>query len=201
MNSYNLAGLVTKEGAVPVKRGIYKDDYDLIRSVVEDSIKDSEMVLITGGSSVGARDMTAKIMDDLGKVLFHSVSLKPGKPTIAGIMKDKFVFGLPGHPRAVSVCFETFIRPVLRRISGMASERWDTDMTVKARLARSIHSAPGRQEHISVALEETEGELWARPLLGKSGLITALVRADGTVTVAQDRLGIDRGEIVEVSLS
>jgi molybdopterin molybdotransferase len=203
INSYNLAGLIIDAGAIPVKKGIFNDEYDVVRYVVDKSLKDSDMVLISGGSSVGARDVTAGVIDDLGKpgVLFHGVSLKPGKPTIGGIVNNKPVFGLPGHPAAVSVCFEVFVRPVLKVLSGIIEDRFRIEKRIiKARIARNISSSPGREEHIGVYLEEREGEIWAVPLLGKSSLITTLIKADGTAIIPLRKLGVEKGEIVEVRL-
>jgi molybdopterin molybdotransferase len=203
INSYNLAGLILDAGATPVKKGIFNDEYEVVRGVVEKSLKDSDMVLISGGSSVGARDVTARVIDDLGKpgVLFHGVSLKPGKPTIGGIVDNITIFGLPGHPAAVSVCFEIFVRPVLRTLSGIIKDGFRIEKRIiKARIARNISSGPGREEHIGVYLEERGGEVWAVPLLGKSGLITTLIKADGTAVIPLRKLGVEEGEIVEVRL-
>ncbi len=203
INSYNLAGLIIDAGAIPVKKGIFNDEYEVIRGVVEKSLEDSDMVLISGGSSVGARDVTARVIDDLGKpgVLFHGVSLKPGKPTIGGIVNNIPIFGLPGHPAAVSICFEIFVRPVLRFISGVSEDRLIIEKRIiKARIARNISSSPGREEHIGVFLEKRNGEIWAVPLLGKSGLITTLIKADGTAVIPLRKLGVEEGEIVEVRL-
>ncbi len=203
INSYNLAGLLLDADATPLIKGIFSDDYAIIRDVVEKSITDSDIVLISGGSSVGTKDVTARVIDDLGKpgVLFHGVSLKPGKPTIGGIINNVPVFGLPGHPAAVSVCFEIFIRPIIKTLSGVDKEKIDTGKRViKARVARNISSSPGREEHIGVYLEEREGELWAVPILGKSGLLTPLIKADGTAVIPLKKLGIEEGEIVEVRL-
>lgn len=203
INSYTLAGLISDAGGIPLKRGIYRDRYDVIRDIVKKSLKDSEMVLITGGSSVGTKDMTSKVINDMGKpgVLFHGVSLKPGKPMIGGIADGIPVFGLPGHPAAVNVCFEIFIRPVLEIQSGVNEyEMKRKKRTVQARIARNISSSPGREEHIGVTLEERNGEIWAVPLLGKSGLITTLTKADGTCVIPLRKLGVQEGEFVDVSL-
>jgi molybdopterin molybdotransferase len=203
INSYNLAGLVSDSGAIPIIEGIFNDDYEIIRDVVKKSVIDSDIVLISGGSSVGAKDVTARVIDDLGKpgVLFHGVSLKPGKPTIGGIINNVPIFGLPGHPAAVSVCFEIFIRPLIKTLSGVTKEGFDIDKrTIKARIARNISSSPGREEHIGVYLEEREGEIWAVPLLGKSGLITTLIKADGTAVIPLRKIGVQEGAIVEVRL-
>jgi molybdopterin molybdotransferase len=203
INSYTLSGLILNAGGIPLKRGIFSDEYGIIRDIVVQSLRDSNMVLITGGSSVGTKDITAKVINDIGKpgVLFHGVSLKPGKPMIGGIVNNIPVFGLPGHPVAVNVCFELFIKPTLENLSGLQEDRFNKEKkTVKARIAKNISSSPGREEHIGVSLEERDGELWAIPILGKSGLITTLTKADGTAVIPLRKLGLQEGEIVEVKL-
>jgi molybdopterin molybdotransferase len=202
INSYSLAGLILSAGGIPVKRGILADTYETIKDVVDISLRESEMILISGGSSVGAKDMTAAVINEAGKpgVLFHGVSLKPGKPTIGAVINDIPVFGLPGHPAAVMVCFEIFIRPVLKVLSGEDEDLPVQKRSIQARIAKNISSSGGRQEHIGVSLEERDGELWAVPLLGKSGLITTLTRADGTALIPLRKLGVKEGDIVEVRL-
>jgi molybdopterin molybdotransferase len=203
INSYTLAGLILDVGGGPARKGIFNDSYDVIRGAVETSLKDSEMVLITGGSSVGTKDMTAKVINDLGKpgVLFHGVSLKPGKPMMGGVIERIPVFGLPGHPAAVNVCFEIFVRPVLDIQSGVNRKRFRIGKkTISARISRNISSSAGREEHIGVVLEERGEEIWAVPLLGKSGLITTLTRADGTAVIPLRKLGVQAGDLVDVRL-
>jgi molybdopterin molybdotransferase len=203
INSYTLAGLILDAGGSPARKGIFTDSYDVIRGAVETSLKDSEMVLITGGSSVGTKDMTAKVINDLGKpgVLFHGVSLKPGKPMMGGVIERIPVFGLPGHPAAVNVCFEIFVRPVLDIQSGVNRKRFRIGKkTISARISRNISSSAGREEHIGVVLEERGEEIWAVPLLGKSGLITTLTRADGTAVIPLRKLGVQAGDLVDVRL-
>lgn len=201
MNSFTLKGAIEKEGGIALKKGILKDDYALIESVVRESLKDSRIILITGGSSVGTRDLTAKIISNMGRLLFHGVSMKPGKPTMAGIINDTVVFGIPGHPAAVMICFEVFIKPALRLLSGLAYERFlDRKNRLQARLTKSIRSASGKEEYFRVSLHEADGEVLAVPVLGKSGLISTLVKADGVVSVLPQQLGIEEGEMVEVRL-
>ncbi|HAM52486.1 MAG TPA: molybdopterin molybdenumtransferase MoeA [Nitrospiraceae bacterium] len=202
MNSYSLAGFLIQYGGIPVKKGIFKDVYEEIRDVVQRALRDSDMVLITGGSSVGTKDMTAEIINSLGSpgVLFHGVALKPGKPTIGAVVDGVPVFGLPGHPAAVVVCFEIFILPILRMLTGRQEKETRDQRTIKARLARNISSSQGREEHVRVALEERDGEVWADPVLGKSGLIRTLVKADGTIVIPAQMRGIEEGESVEVKV-
>jgi molybdopterin molybdotransferase len=203
INSYNLSCLVSEDGGEPLRKGIFKDRYDAIRDAVHASISDSGMVLITGGSSVGARDMTEGIINGMGSpgVLFHGVALKPGKPLIGGVIGGTPVFGIPGHPAAVTICYEILIRHVLRHISGAkAGFSSGLSKTVYARLAKRLSSEAGREEHVRVALKRVDGELWAEPILGKSGLITTLVKADGTVKVPLGEAGMEKGKTVEVRL-
>ncbi|HET6514793.1 MAG TPA: gephyrin-like molybdotransferase Glp [Thermodesulfovibrionales bacterium] len=202
INSFSLAGLIQEEGGVPVKKGILRDVYEEIRRAVQESLDECDMVLITGGSSVGARDMTGEIINSLGSpgVLFHGVALKPGKPTIGAVLKGIPVFGLPGHPAAVVVCFDIFIKPILRVLSGRRIKSWEGRGRVRARLTKNISSTVGREEHIRVSLEEKDGALCALPVLGKSGLIRTLVKADGTIVIPPEARGIEEGAIVDVIL-
>jgi molybdopterin molybdotransferase len=170
INSYVLAGMIQECGCIPVKVGILKDNYDEIRSAIERGLRDSAAVIVSGGTSVGTKDLIAGIIDDLGNpgVLFHGVSIKPGKPIIGGIVGGVPIFGLPGHPAAVGVCFDIFIRPVLRLLSGYRERFPAADIrTVEAKLTRNVSSSQGREEHIRVALEQREDGLWAVPVLGK----------------------------------
>ncbi|MBF0559273.1 MAG: molybdopterin molybdotransferase MoeA [Nitrospirae bacterium] len=201
INSFTLAGLVNSNGGILVKRGIFRDDYGIIREAIEYALENSDMVLISGGTSAGAKDMTAAIINDIGGpgVLFHGVAAKPGKPMIGGVSHGKPIFGLPGHPAATVVSFDLFVKPVIRKLSGRAVET-EFAGTVKATMAKSIASASGREDHIRVYLEYNEGTISAFPVLGKSGLITTLVRAHGIVVIQNNKLGLDAGEEVDVRL-
>jgi molybdopterin molybdotransferase len=209
-NSYNLEGLITQAGGLPVKKGIIPDEYARLRETLDAAIKDCALVLLTGGSSVGTADLTAKVINDAGPpgVLVHGVSIKPGKPLIIGLAgtpeRHVPIFGLPGHPAAVSVCFELFVKPILVRMTGEvphpALDGVPSYRGVKAKLARSIPSSPGREDHVRVMLEKKDGQLWARPVFGASGLISTLVKAVGMVVVPANKIGIEVGEEVEVRL-
>jgi molybdopterin molybdotransferase len=127
--------------------------------------------------------------------------LKPGKPTIGGIVNGIPIFGLPGHPAAVSVCFGLFIMPVLEILSGLAGPGFEKKKrTIMAKVTKNFSSSPGKEEHVGVKLEEKNGEIWASPLLGKSGLITTLTQADGTAVIPLRKTGVREGEFVEVRL-
>ncbi|MBA4371664.1 MAG: molybdopterin molybdenumtransferase MoeA [Thermodesulfovibrio sp.] len=203
VNSYLLKGLITGAGGKALRKGIFRDDYDQIRTAVEESMKDSDLVLVSGGTSVGTKDLIAGIISDIGSpgLLFHGISLKPGKPLIGGIIKGIPVFGLPGHPAAVSICFELFILPLLQRLSGRDEPAAGIyKPAVFARLAKNIASTQGREEHVRVQLEKREDGLWAVPVISKSGLITTMVKTDGTVVIPLSQNGIEQGTLVEVRL-
>jgi len=203
INSYSLAGLIETHGGVAIKKGIYKDTNDALQGAVRDSFEEADIIAITGGSSVGTKDLTAKVINSAGKpgVLFHGVSVKPGKPIIGAVIDGKPVFGLPGHPAAVIVCFELFIKPVLKILTGETEKlHHKLKKIVRARLSKNISSSSGRKDYVRVLLEERNGELWATPLLGKSGLITTLVKADGTIVVPLRKSGLEQGAEVEVEL-
>jgi|WetSurMetagenome_2_1015567.scaffolds.fasta_scaffold00012_82 molybdopterin molybdotransferase len=201
INSFTLAGLISGDGAVPVKKGIFRDDYEIIRQALIFSMEESDIVLIIGGTSVGLRDMTADIIASStgGRLLFHGVSIKPGRPLIGGIVNSKPVLGLPGHPAAVAICYEVYIRPLIFRMLGLESERIFRK-TLSATMSKGVASSPGRQDHIRVRVEAGENGYIAIPVMGKSGLITTLVAADGVVIIPENRLGIDAGENVTVNL-
>ncbi len=200
VNSFTLSGLAVRAGAVPIKMGIVRDDYNEIKTRVDKAYEISDLVLITGGTSAGVKDMTAKVIDELGSpgVLFHGVSIKPGKPLIGGVCGGKPVFGLPGHPVAVYICFELFVRPVIEHMIGLQERK--VKRLIKAKMARNLHSQSGREDFIRVSLEERDGQLWAIPLLSKSGLIMSLVRAGGIVHIPSELLGLQEGDEVFVEV-
>ncbi len=200
VNSFTLAGLAQKAGAIPIKFGIVKDNYSEIKATVQEAYRVGDIIIITGGTSAGIKDMTARIIDELGSpgVLFHGASIKPGKPIIGGVCNGKPVFGLPGHPVAVYLCFELFVRPLIEHMTGLEEKSFKR--VVKAKMARSIHSQSGREDFIRVSLEERNGQLWAVPLLSKSGLIMSLVKADGIVHITSQLLGVEEGQEVYVEI-
>jgi len=196
INSYVLFGLVQKSGGMPFLFGIAKDDPCEIKSLVGEAFHICDLVLISGGSSVGSRDYTVQVLESLGSpgILFHGVSLKPGKPTLAAVAGSRLVFGLPGHPVSAMVVFDLLIKPLLT-LGSQAQKP-----VFRAKITRSVASGAGREEHIRVRLIEQDGELWADPVLGKSGLISTMVKAQGVVVIPLEAEGLSRGQEVEVRL-
>jgi molybdopterin molybdotransferase len=200
-NSYYLFGAIQACGAIPIRKGILKDNFEDIYNTVKQALQESDIVIMTGGSSVGIKDMAERVVNSFEKpgVMVHGVLMKPGKPTLFGFSGQKPIFGLPGHPAAVAVSFETFVKPLIKMLSGHVEAGFINE-TVKARLSKNIASRAGRQDCIRVTLQQIDGELVANPLLGKSGLITTLVKADGIIAVPEFKTGLYEGEIVDVAL-
>lgn len=199
INSYTLAALVRRAGHVPELYGIVRDEYTALEATARRALDECDVLILSAGSSVSTRDMTAQVIQALGQpgVLVHGVSLKPGKPTILAVCDGKAVFGLPGNPVSCMVTFDLFVAPTLARLSGAAAV---SRRTVTARLTRNVASAAGREDYIQVRLEHCDGRLDATPVFGKSNLIYTLIRADGMVKVPLDLGGLAAGSQVDVIL-
>jgi len=200
INTYTLSGLVRQAGGEPMPRGIIRDDAAALEAAARQALAEAEVVVISSGSSVSTRDMTAGVISSLGQpgVLVHGVSLRPGKPTILAVVDAKPVFGLPGNPVSAMVVFDLFVRPTIYRVGGCPQP--PLRPVVTARLARNIASTTGREDYVPVALEVKDGEYLATPIFGESNLITRLVRADGLAKIPLDKHGLTAGEMVSVRL-
>lgn len=201
VNTYTLSALVRQEGGVPQIVGIVEDVYDVLLRTLRDARAGADLVLVSGGSSVGAKDAVARAIGELGRpgVIVHGVSIKPGKPTILALVDGTPMIGLPGHPVSGMVIFDVFVRDVLRGLAGRGDGR-PYGRVVRARLARPIPAAGVREDHVRVYLERRNGELRAVPVLGKSGIITTMTRADGVVVVPIGQRLLDEGADVDVEL-
>ena len=201
VNTYALSALVEQEGGQPVVHGIIPDDRDALLRALQTARAAADLVLVSGGSSVGAKDAVAWAINAMGRpgVVVHGVRIKPGKPTILGAVDGTPIIGLPGHPVSGMVIFDVFVRDLLRGLAGRTPPRV-FGRRVRARMARRAPSAEGREDHVRVWLEERDGVLWATPQLGKSGIITTMTRADGLVVVPPDRAGVEQGAEVDVEL-
>jgi molybdopterin molybdotransferase len=200
INSYTLAALIQRDGHTPVLVGVFPDEYAVLENAAQQALAQNDVVILSAGSSVSARDMTAQVIDSLGRpgVLVHGVSLKPGKPTILAVCTEKPVFGLPGNPVSCMVTYDLFVRPTLDYLTGVTARK---KRSVTARLARNIASATGREDYIQVRLDpRPDGGLDAVPVFGKSNLIFTLIRADGMLKIPLDAGGLTAGALVEVVL-
>ena len=201
VNSYTVAAQVNRAGGEPISLGIVGDEYDEQLSAARKGLERADALIISAGSSVSVRDMTADIINALGKpgVLVHGLSIRPGKPAILGLVDGKPAFGLPGNPVSAMIVFDLVVRPTLYRLADCV--RPPEPSTAWAALTLDIASAPGREDYVPVRLcGNGNGELKAEPVFGKSNLIFTLIRADGLVQVPLDKAGLYAGETVPVRL-
>ena len=199
INSYSIAAQARRAGGQPLLCGIAPDDAARLRAMAAEALDGADALIISAGSSVSTRDMTAQVIGELGApgVLVHGVAIHPGKPTILALVGAKPVFGLPGNPVSTMIAFDLFVAPALRRLLGCGAAAGGS---VEARLARNVASRPGREDFVPVRLEDRAGALWAEPVFGKSNLIYTMAHADGLLRVPLDRSGLYAGDMVTVRL-
>ncbi|HSB06103.1 MAG TPA: gephyrin-like molybdotransferase Glp [Thermodesulfobacteriota bacterium] len=202
INRHSITSMVSEIGGMPIFLGIAKDRFDALKEKLDRGFRESDMVIVTGGSSVGALDLTLDVLQSFAgtELIAHGVSVRPGKPTLIADVDGKPFLGLPGHPVSAMVIFHLFGRTILRTLSGHSREEAPYRNRLKAKAARNIPSIAGREDYVRVKLEEREGTLWAHPLFGKSGAIAHLTHADGLLKIGINEEGLGEGEEAEVIL-
>lgn len=197
VNSWLLAADVLAVGGEPMPYGIMPDQEDALLCAASQAASDCDLVLISGGSSVGTRDLTVKTIESLGEVMLHGIAVKPGKPTIIGKLGDTPVFGLPGHPVAAHFIFECFVLPLINKMQGAGR----IQHLITATITEAVSSNHGREEYLPVSLSEGADGLLATPVYGKSGLITKLRDTDGYIRIPRDCEGVAGDTLVQVVLN
>ena len=197
VNSYALAAAVTQRGYIAKRYGIIPDVYAGLHECLARAVEECDMVLVSGGSSVGTRDYTIQALEALSgrDVLLHGVAIKPGKPTIFTMVGNVALFGLPGHPVSALTVFERIVRKAAEEISGEVVV--GDGLCVRARITRNVPSAAGREDIIRVKLKREGDGYVAEPVFGKSGLISTLIKADARVRIAPHVGGLYAGDEVE----
>jgi molybdopterin molybdotransferase len=192
INSYTLSAVVSANGCVPIRRGLVRDDFDAIAAAVKDASA-YDVAVFSGGSSVGVRDLFAGVVEELGRVYFHGLRVKPGKPTLFGEVGGKPVFGMPGYSTSCLNNAYVFLVPALRRVAGLppAEER-----TVKARLSLAIKAEGEREQFYSVRVEKSK----AIPVFKQSGDITSMAYANGYIIIPIGTKQLEAGNEVTVYL-
>jgi len=198
INSYTIGALVKGWGGIPLLSGIVKDTREELISALKKALEKSHCVVLSGGSSVGTRDLAQQVISEMGEVIIHGVSVKPGKPTLVGIVRDRPVIGLPGHPVSAMITCRLFVKAILDRFLGMAQKNFSVKLS--ANITRSLASAGGRTHYIGVKLKSEEDKLMAVPIIGKSSMISTMIKADGLAVIPQEKEGVEKGEKVEVYL-
>jgi molybdenum cofactor synthesis domain-containing protein len=197
INSYTLSSIVKENGGIPTRSGIANDIEEELEKVVTKAVEQSDLVMLSGGSSVGERDLLVDVFNKLGKVLFHGIQVKPGKPTLCANINGTLVFGMPGYPTSCLSNGYIFIRPVLRKLARLPEIH---ENTVSAKLTQKIVSSLGRHHFMTVKLEGSPDELKAAPIFKKSGAITGMALADGYIEIESNVDLLEEGEVVEVKL-
>jgi putative molybdopterin biosynthesis protein len=201
INAYTISAAVQECGGQPLNFGIIPDEIDELKAVLKKALNSADIVMTSGGVSVGPMDVVPKVLNMLGEpgVIVSGIAIKPGKPTTIAIVDGKPIFSLPGHPTSSLLLFHILVRSIILK---MAGRRRETPFTVKATTSEKMFQAKGRRTFVMVNLtRDRSGKLLAKPvLLGLSGAITTLSKADGFVIIPERRQFINAGEEVTVYL-
>ena len=197
VNSPMLEAMLGTFGVNVVNYGIVIDNEALLSEKVTKAAAQCDAVLLSGGSSVGVKDAACRIIESMGSLLLHGIAIKPGKPTIIGKTGPKPLVGLPGHPVAAYFVTKLFILPLLGRLMGRVQETY----TTTAKVTESISANHGRAQYHCCRLERKNGELYAYPIRGKSGLITTLAGSSGYFCIDRDCEGLPKYAEIQVTVS
>lgn len=190
VNTTLCSSFVENEGCIPKVYGIIPDEKNELYTAIKKAADECDAVLISGGSSKDARDNTSMIIESLGELLIHGISISPGKPTIIGTVGNKPVIGLPGHPSSAFVILSFLVSELLCAMQGIRKEY----RTTIAQLTENIPSAEGREDYVRVVFKDG----YAKPLYSKSGLLSTLADSKGIVKIPAGQEGLEAGEEVEV---
>jgi putative molybdopterin biosynthesis protein len=201
INAYSLSAAVLESGGKPVYLGVFPDDMAELQKTLKQALTSADMVVTSGGVSIGPKDVMPQALDSLGKpgVIVCGIAIKPGKPTTVALIDKKLVFSLPGHPASALLVFHLLARPIIKCMAGMKTEK---NLRLKAFMAMRMFPAKGRRTFIMVRLKrDKSNRLVAEPVpTGLSGAITTLAKADGFVEIAENQQYIDVNEEVAVHL-
>jgi molybdenum cofactor synthesis domain-containing protein len=200
INSHTLRGALIDDGCEVIELGIVPDEMGALRTAIDRGLAEADLVLLSGGSSLGGGDLVTEAFDAIGQMLLHGVAVKPGKPVVVGVAKgktlqgvvEKLLIGLPGYPMSALSDYYIFVRPSLRKAMGLRTE----PAFVEAVLARKHPSTVGRYEFLPVRLEAGE----AHPITKGSSSISAMADADGFVEIDENTEVVEKGEPVRVRL-
>lgn len=196
-NSRMFENMAKVQGAEAVRFETIPDDYEKIRDAVKEAAENFDMIIINAGSSAGTEDYTVHVLRELGEVIIHGVSIKPGKPVILAFVNNKPVIGLPGYPVSAYIGFENFVSPVLSYMGGRVEKK---NKKVEAVISRRLVSSLKHKEYVRVKVGCVGDKIVAAPLARGAGAAMSLVRADGFCVIPQNSEGCEAGEKVEVEL-
>lgn len=191
VNTPMLSALLQETGAVAQTHEIVPDQRDMLRKTIQKALSTVDILLVSGGTSVGEHDNLPVLIEELGQILVHGIAIKPGKPTIIGKIDNKPIIGLPGNPVAAFFMFHALVKPLLFSLSNSQ----EAQQTVLANLTRAVPSNHGREEVILVWLEGDQ----AAPVPSKSGLISTVSKANGYFLIPREKEGLAAGEQVNIN--
>ena len=201
-NRLSISAAVKNAGGEPLDLGIAKDKMEKIRSKISKGLVLADLVLVSGGTSVGERDFVPEVVNSLGKpgIIIHGISMRPGKPTALAAVHGKPIILLPGYPVAAMMAFNTFVDPIIARMLGTSFGRIHRQV-ILARMMRRIPSSPGIRDFARVVVKKTDMGYIADPIRTKgAGIISSIVKANGLVVIPEEREGVEEGDEVEVTL-
>jgi putative molybdopterin biosynthesis protein len=213
-NSIVLAAQIEAWGGEAQRYEIVRDDFEEIKRVVQNAAAHSDLILINAGSSAGSEDFSAKIVEQLGKLLVHGVAVRPGHPVILGLVNQGLgirdqdsalrtphsaipIIGVPGFPVSAALTGEIFVEPLLAKWLGIPNRE---KPTIEATITRKLLSPIGEDEWVRVAVGKVGDRIVAAPLTRAAGVITSLVRADGIVRIPRFSEGVNAGDKVQIDL-
>lgn len=198
VNGYGIYSLCRSLNCEIMHKKIVGDNFEELRDTLDLFNKESHVVLMSGGSSIGERDYTRQLIDSFekGEILVHGMAIKPGKPTIIGKI-DSVIIGLPGHPVSALIVFEAIVKEFLEKLTGTKKIK---KIELDAELTEDIHSSPGKETYQMLEVEEKEGKYYARASYAKSGMITVFSKSNGYVSISEDEEGLKKGSIIKVKL-
>ncbi|WP_430734970.1 molybdopterin molybdotransferase MoeA [Halodesulfovibrio aestuarii] len=201
VNSYTLAACARRAGAAATTYGLVEDKLDALKSALENALSENDVVFLSGGSSVGVRDLTVGAIDKIedAEIINHGVAISPGKPLILAKCGNKAIWGLPGQVASAQVVMFVLGMPFLRYLGGNSKafdqSRWPSKQAI---ISRNVASKPGREDYVRVSVTVKDGNTIATPVLGKSGLLKTMLQADGVTRIGADSEGIYEGTAVDV---
>ncbi|MBS7525896.1 molybdopterin molybdotransferase MoeA [Fusibacter paucivorans] len=198
VNGYTISARLLELGCDVVEKALVSDNYEMLRETVETSLAKADIVILSGGSSVGTRDFTARVIESFegGRLITHGIAIKPGKPTIVGKIDDKFIIGLPGHPASALIIFNAVVKPLIYQLMPHAP----TPFVIEALLSENVHASPGKDTFQMVQLYR-EGSSWhCKPIYAKSGMMSLLATASGYIHMTNEKEGLSAGTAVDVYL-
>lgn len=201
VNRTILSALCHELGAEPLDLGIAKDNLDEIMSKVQTGLEKADVIITTGGTSVGVSDLVPEAINKIGKpgVIVHGIAMRPAMPTALAIVNEKPIIILSGNPVAAIFGFEVFARPLICKMLGLKAE--ESRPMVNAKITKRVSTALGRKTFVRVHVFQHDGEFLAEPVSTRgSGVISTMTKANGYVVVPENREGLEKGESVLVYL-